>query len=352
MSAHARELRPRCSASVPAVPRSAAVRGHVGAAAIGVLQRSAGNAATARLLARRALLARVKIAGAEYEQHEDLEGPWEADGTVWADLTESERTVATELVRSSRSYPDWEDWTFDVRLRAALIDGINRLNELMDQDVYDYNRASSGLKLPGSWQERDRAGEAAGLPPKADPAKEVAAIFFQEGVEPPKDAEFYLDCHSALLASHYRALSKVLGASEFNRRFGNAGITIHHAGAPKGTELDLTEEIKIKSLSLDGLLPGDLVYFSNYLDYSKLHTGSAAVLSGEHAVVLPGKRFAGFGAEGTHDEIVEMLQRAYNKGISSAKKKTQREDDPGSLDGKLPGIVSVRRALKPGAKKK
>ncbi|HLL91638.1 MAG TPA: hypothetical protein VK252_01770 [Solirubrobacteraceae bacterium] len=334
------------------MPRSAGVRGHVGAAAIGVLQRSAGNAATARLLTRRALLARVEIAGTEYEQHEGLEDPWaQGDGTVWADLTESERTVATELVRSSRSYRGWEDWTFDVRLRAALIDGINRLNELMRGGVYDYNRASSGLKLPGSWQERDRAGEAAGLPPKADPAKEVAAIFFQEGVEPPEDAEFYLDCHSALLASHYRALSEVLGASEFNRRFGNAGITIHHAGAPKGTELDLTEEIKIKSLSLNGLLPGDLVYFSNYLDYSKLHTGSAAVLSGEHAVVLPGKRFAGFGAEGTHDEIVKMLQRAYNEDISSAKKKTQREDYPGSLDGKLPGIVSVRRALKPGAKK-
>jgi len=109
---------------------------------------------------------------------------------------------------------------------------------------------------------------------------------------------------------------------------------------------DASGTVVIEVPGVSDLIPGDWVYFQNYLDYQTLHPGGA--FSGENAVYMGAGKYRGFGVDSmTFDQMVNYLQVQFNNKLPGSKQKMEREafvandnfgDDDNTFDSLVPGI--------------
>ncbi len=144
------------------------------------------------------------------------------------------------------------------------------------------------------------------LPPGKEASDAIEAIF------KPKSRATFLECLSMEVAVSYFSLLKTLGKEQFNKTFPRgSGIVITKEGmdflkTPIG---GLFNELQVKSVS--ELIPGDLVYFKNFADYSDKVGGFWA---GENAVYYGNGKFRGFGTKIlTEEEMLKELVAKYNQ---------------------------------------
>ena len=115
----------------------------------------------------------------------------------------------------------------------------------------------------------------------------------------------------------------------------------HTKAQPPSLELipDTTQAVH----SLDDLIPGDWVYFTNFKEYEEKHPHGA--FAGENALYLGGDLYRGFGVRAmTYSDMNQFLIERYNEGLKQGIKGS-REKSRETLDGEVPGILKtgVRR---------
>lgn len=275
-----------------------------------------------------------------------------------------EEMVARALfANGSLSYASNAIWEAEVKMRAALIDAMERLNNT----GAEYNFESDDWNLPaatwesGSVRVQGAKKQNAGFRPRegVTAAAAIDAVFDDVG----DDEEIFLDCSTAMAVAHYKALREALGTAAFNAKYGRGKqeVVISPEGAQVKIgagvmgEAPIHDEVETVQIdTVEELLPGDWVYFKNFSDYDATHEGPAAVWAGEHALVKGDGTYEGFGATETLPNMIAKLVKCYNdqgrKAASPKKAAVFREDSDDSMTGKLPGpLKEVRRLKNPAA---
>lgn len=317
---------------------------------------STTNSRTQPLASRAMPVQRIKIHSVEYTKRVGNDPDCLEEGGEFCGNSRAEEEIIDEyLERNPKA--DFEHsgvWETEIKLRAELIEGMRLINS---QGLFHYNWKTDDLSMPDEWTpvytKQGGSRQDAAFTPKGKQLSAAIRTLFRL---PNHGERYYLECSSAILAVHYRALMEVMEAKQngsFDKykqpivittadvkevKLGNANQT------PPGW--DLYTQVKLKSL--DDLLPGDWVYFKSFKDYDNTHAGPQAAWSGEHALYLGNGRYQGFGTLVlNYTGMVEAIIRNYNrmglKDKSMKKSMEARDDYPDALGGQLPGIVDVYR---------
>lgn len=141
------------------------------------------------------------------------------------------------------------------------------------------------------------------------------------------------DCSTMMMAIQKWALRQTIGEDEFNKKYENKDFVVSPlkldpdaklfrgddlaAGAGYKAGMNEADRKKVEATSLDQLIPGDRVYFQNFLEYKTDY----GYWQGEHALYMGRKGsqetgeqlFSGFGAAGlTYDDMIEKLIKKFN----------------------------------------
>jgi hypothetical protein len=304
--------------------------------------------------------------------------------------------IVKRLLATDQSYSSKEHFSAEVDLRAHIVDSMKKLEKLREEKSVDYEPDDT-MKMSDKWKGETAYEREEDVP--LEPAKGRAHAFktgrgtFNEddrtekleatdyNVAKPSQAikaifapgvndNYAIECNTAMLLAHYNALRLTLGDDNFDKFFPD-GLTLMrewlslNAETPveaKVESQELIPEVKIPSeesesteetiAGLDKLIAGDAVYFANFADYDDRHPNGA--YGGEWAIYTGGTKFMGFGVgELTFTEMSDMLRHEYNAKSNKPEHKNDPEkkereegvsvDGERTLDGKLPGITTVRR---------
>ncbi|HEY6898686.1 MAG TPA: hypothetical protein VI279_15620 [Rhodocyclaceae bacterium] len=310
---------------------------------------------------------RVTIEGADVDHRDNRDG----DDTASLEFYDyyrgggnaTEETVIDEYMarQPAADFVNSEKWEGEIRMRGHLIDGMDEIN---DNNLFAYNWQEDQWTLPATWgaipaEEADEGQNAAFMPAAGQSRLAALQDLFRA---PAADESYYIDCSTAILAVHYRALAETmeaLHAGSFDQRFAREDVVINAAGSGQVNAgqgmVDPPGEALAEEVALSGvgdLIPGDMVYFQNFSDYEATHSGPEAAWAGEHAIYKGNDQYRGFGTDSrAYDEMVEQLVTTYNdQGLNEGaarKAADARENSGESLNGELPGITDVKRARNP-----
>lgn len=307
------------------------------------MQRTVGNRAVGSFISRTynpAIQRSIHLSGTEYADLTELT----AAGYTFA--TPLEQEIVTALARANYKYDYDTQFENEVRMRVHLINAMHRIHE--DSVKVGYNHEGDSLKLPRTeWKDVEASQEKGGRESDAAFQSKNAASTAIETIFEDKDESYYLECNTATVAMHYKALLDTIGQPAFDAAFSEVVIVPEWLKVKKGKEdapsLELIPETEKAVKSLEDLVPGDWVYFLNYEDYPKMHPKGA--FTGENALYIGNGKFRGFGVdEMSFDQMVAYLRAQYNQGLNAKKKKKNREASGEALDGQVPGIMkNVRR---------
>jgi hypothetical protein len=310
---------------------------------------------------------KVKVEGKELKAQDTVGDEAYEEGSMGKGEDDCEQAIIDALMGNGAefTFPSRGAWVLEIKMRKALIEGMGMLNQ--EDSPYHYNWNSHDLRLPvDTWRsiqykhsgsQKEQSQSAFAPADKVSASKAITALFNKIG---NSDEKFYLDCSSAILATHYRALLQGMKAidiedNEFDRQYSDMTITPQGVDAinhPKKGIMEppgdkLTVEISVDSL--DNLIPGDSVYFASFKDYDNTHEGPAAAWAGEHAVYCGNNKYQGFGAPlATYEEMLSLLTDRYNKQGTNSKHKTKKdpENADDTMSGKRPGILRKVTRLK------
>jgi hypothetical protein len=161
------------------------------------------------------------------------------------------------------------------------------------------------------------------------------------------DSDVYLECESAMVVSHYRALQQGIGLGGYNK-----GITATMLDTQDANRDNIHYQLKndleeIQVSSTADLIPGDWVYITNYPGYADHVKGGA--YSGENAIYEGNGRYSGFGLPNqTEEQMFKHLSDAYKKGTGSQHPTTGEQEQKTSetIGGKYPGILKKVHRIK------
>lgn len=236
----------------------------------------------------------------------------------------------------------------------------HRINMAYGFDLFlgrvDYNKGRDDrFVLPSCWITRPCQFEGdTHHQPFLDGAYTVKSeISCFQAIQTCKTSDLILDCSGAAMTYSYISLSDVVGATEFNQNFVhdtfylstfNTLLCGRSSDAPVANpffEL-VTSEFHITDLS--ELIPGDIVYFQNYPDYSEKH--KFGYCSGEYAVFvgnIGGKpHFRGHGIEtASYDAFIKALKVAYGKTPTKGQLELWKEEAKDLIDSSFPGLCKT-----------
>ncbi|HEX7837524.1 MAG TPA: DUF4157 domain-containing protein [Kofleriaceae bacterium] len=266
---------------------------------------------------------KIVIGGKDYDPGPDLPGVQRRYGK---DMVEA----LTTMYNGGKAPPEFDYATqgelmTELTLRNNAIEGVHEANS--NDNNLRYARPTDdpeGHLDPRFW---DQQGfYLFTLLPGANPADAVRSIFHGR--------DNVLECNSAMVAIQYLSMLEAMGEQRFNEKFANGGLVIspHHVPMPDGSPHPLHAQGMIKEVIITrarDLIPGDWVYFRNFLDYGEKHPGG--FWTGEHALYLGDGKFQGFGTEAlTEAEMDQLLVDNYNRGLPPAQHK-DLADVPGLL---------------------
>jgi hypothetical protein len=290
----------------------------------------------------------LKITVAEMETDEELKKEWKPEYKRILEAMLSSETTFT--------YDDEYEMLKELKMRDQLVKAMTEINKQKDEGEVGY--AGSGKrdapnKLPANqWtavtatHRGDKVHDNVTFRAKEGQAYNALNKLFTGHF----NGAVYLECESAMVASHYRALSQVLGQDEFDGEYGaTMAITmLDTTFKEEGTNLllphalvNVMEDVEITSL--DELIPGDWVYFANFPGYEQ--NARKGAYTGENAIYEGGGKYSGFGLpKMTYAQMVKHLTDAYTNDAKDAKnpghpKDTEKQQtDKSIVDGKYPGI--------------
>lgn len=134
-----------------------------------------------------------------------------------------------------------------------------------------------------------------------------------------------LECMAMTIAVEYYSMLKGIGRTKFNALFpGGAGLEISGGSLAPSRSIMAGASPKYEILAISNknrLLPGDWVYFRNFIAYPAVHPGG--YWQGENAIYLGNGKYRGFGVPAMkEDEMNQELVNKYNSGLAPADKKT------------------------------
>jgi hypothetical protein len=306
------------------------------------MQRTMGNRAVGSLISQSfkpTIQRTIDIAGAKFEDAQELI----TEGYGAFINTPLKREIVDRLARADYEYESETQLQNEVNMRVNLIRAMHRIHE--DNVNVGYNHGGDTLKLPSShWDNVEAKSEKGGRETDAAFKSKNLASDAIESIFADKNDDYFLECNTATVAMHYKALLDTIGQANFDGEFPEVVImpewlTLREGNKAAPSQDHIPETRKVTSV--DDLVPGDWVYFLNFEDYPERHPDGA--FTGENALYLGDGKYRGFGVdEMTFEDMVSYLIAQYNHG--KGPKKRLREDSPETLDGKVPGITKdVRR---------